>query len=142
HEGVFVGAALELADGTVVTGSNSPLLHAASGLLLNAAKTLAGIPHAIPLLSPGTMEAVARLKKDVMGLKAVSLDVDEVLICLSLNAPTNPVAQLALDKLKDLRGAEVHLTHMPTPGDEAGLKRLGLNLTSEPNFATKNLFVS
>jgi uncharacterized protein (UPF0371 family) len=141
HEGVFVGAALELADGTVVTGSNSPLLHAASSLLLNAAKTLAGIPHSIPLLSTGTMEAVARLKKDVMGLKAVSLDVDEVLVCLSLNAPTNPVAELALKRLKDLRGAEVHLTHMPTPGDEAGLKRLGLNLTSEPNFATKNLFV-
>jgi len=142
HEGIYVGAAIELAEGAVVTGSNSPLLHAASSLLLNAAKTLAGIPHAIPLLSTATMEAVARLKKDVMGMKAVSLDVDEVLICLSLNAPANPVAQLALERLKDLKGCEVHLTHLPTPGDEAGLKRLGLNLTSEPNFATKNLFVS
>ncbi|MBM3294265.1 MAG: DUF1846 domain-containing protein [Candidatus Aminicenantes bacterium] len=142
HEGIYVGAAIELADGAVLTGSNSPLLHAASSLVLHAAKSLAGIPRAIPLLSTATMEAVARLKKDVMGMKAVSLNVDEVLICLSLNAPANPAAQIAIEKLKELRGCEVHLTHMPTPGDEAGLKRLGLNLTSEPNFATKNLFVS
>jgi uncharacterized protein (UPF0371 family) len=142
HKGIYVGAAIELADGRIVTGSNSPLLHAASSLLLNAAKTLAGIPDSIPLLSSASIEAIARLKEDVMGMKSVSLDVDEVLISLSLNAPANPVAQLALGKLKELRACEVHLTHMPSPGDEAGLKRLGLNLTSEPSFATKNLFVS
>jgi uncharacterized protein (UPF0371 family) len=142
HKGVFVGAALELADGSIVTGVNSPLLHAASSLILNAVKTVAGIPDVIPLLSPSTLEAIGRLKQDVLGLTSASLNVDEVLISLSLNAASNPMAQLALDKLKDLRGAEVHMTHMPTPGDEAGLRRLGLHLTSDPNFSSKNLFIA
>jgi len=65
-----------------------------------------------------------------------------VLIALSISATSNPAAQIAVEKLKELRGCEVHLTHMPTPGDEAGLRKLGVNLTSDPDFSTKRLFVS
>ena len=142
HKGIFCGAAIELMDGTIVKGENSPLLHAGSSLILNAVKKLAGIPDSIPLLSASTIEAIGHLKKDILGAKAASLDVEEVLICLSLNASANPMAELALEKLKDLRGCEVHMTHIPTPGDEAGLKRLGINLTSDPNFSSKDLFVT
>jgi uncharacterized protein (UPF0371 family) len=71
----------------------------------------------------------------------LSLDLEETLIALSISATFNPAAQIAVDKLKELRGCEVHLTHMPTPGDEAGLRKLGVNLTSDPDFATKMLFV-
>ena len=142
NRGIFVGAALELHDGTIVTGSNSPLMHAASAMILNAAKKLAGVPVGLPLLAPSTLESVARLKEDVLGAKTISLDLDEVLICLSINAAANPMAQLALDKLTELRCCEVHMTHIPSPGDEAGLRRLGTNLTSDPNFASKNLFMS
>lgn len=142
HKGIFCGAAVELMDGTIVKGENSPLLHAGSSLILNAVKKLAGIPDSIPLLSASTIEAIGHLKKDILGAKAASLDVEEVLICLSLNASANPMAELALEKLKDLRGCEVHMTHIPTPGDEAGLKRLGINLTSDPNFSSKDLFVT
>ncbi len=53
----------------------------------------------------------------------------------------NPAAQAAVEKLKLLRGCEAHVTHIPTPGDEAGLRKLGINLTCEPAFASKNLFV-
>jgi uncharacterized protein (UPF0371 family) len=56
-------------------------------------------------------------------------------------AAVNPAAQAAVDKLKRLRGCEAHLTHIPTPGDEAGLRKLGVNPTSYPNFASKDLFV-
>ena len=59
-----------------------------------------------------------------------------------MSTMTNPAAQLALEKLKELRDCEVHMTHIPTPGDEAGLRRIGVNLTSDPSFATKNLFVT
>jgi uncharacterized protein (UPF0371 family) len=142
NEGVFVGAALELHDGRIVTGSNSPLMHAASSLVLNAVKTLAGIPDSIPLLTPAIIGSVAALKKDILGARTVSLDLSEVLICLSLNAPANPMAHLALEKLKELHGCEMHTSHLPTPGDEAGLRRLGINLTSEPNFSDKNLHVA
>jgi uncharacterized protein (UPF0371 family) len=46
------------------------------------------------------------------------------------------------EQLKELENCEVHMTHIPTPGDEAGLRRLGVNLTSDPNFSSKNLFIA
>ncbi|MCJ7645147.1 MAG: DUF1846 domain-containing protein [Candidatus Aminicenantes bacterium] len=141
NKGIFVGAAIELRDGSLVTGKNSPLMHASSSLVLNAVKKLADIPDRIPLLSPGVIDSVARLKEDVMGANSVSLDLSEVLICLSINASTNPTVQMAMEKLKDLQGCEVHMTHMPTAGDEAGLRRFGINLTSDPEFASKSLFM-
>ncbi|MBN2351497.1 MAG: DUF1846 domain-containing protein [Spirochaetales bacterium] len=137
HNGIYCGAALELKDGRIVTGKNSPLLHAASSLILNAVKTLAGIPDPIPLLSPIVVESITRFKKDLSDSGGMSLDLDEALISLAISAASNPTAQACLDKLKDLRGCEVHITHMPTPGDEAGLRRLGMNLTSEPRYSTK-----
>ena len=137
---IFVGAALQLFDERMVTGVNSPLLHAASSVVLNAAKELAGIPHKLPLLSPNIIQSIAHLKQDVLQRKSVSLDLEETLIALSIASTTNPTAELALAQLKRLAGCEVHMTHMPTPGDETGLRRLGVNLTCDPNFATSNLF--
>ncbi|NPV83672.1 MAG: DUF1846 domain-containing protein [Candidatus Aminicenantes bacterium] len=140
NNGVYVGAALELRDGRTVKGYNSPLMHAASSAVLNALKQLAGIPEYIHLLSPSVLEQAAYLKQNIFGGKALSLDLTEVLTCLAITAPNSPATQLALDKLKELKGCEMHLTHMPTPGDETGLRRLGINLTSDPVFASKNLF--
>ncbi|TET70478.1 MAG: DUF1846 domain-containing protein [Candidatus Aminicenantes bacterium] len=142
NKGIFCGAAIELPDGSIVMGKNSPLLHAASSLVLNAIKKLAGIPDKIPLLSTNIIESIGNLKREILQSKTVSLDLEETLISLSISAATNPTAQLAISKLKELRDCEVHVTHIPTPGDEAGLKRLGVNLTSEPNFSTKNLFIA
>ena len=41
-----------------------------------------------------------------------------------------------------LQGCEVHLTHLPSSGDEKALRRLGVSLTSDPRFATNKLFAS
>ncbi len=142
NEGVYCGAAIELTDGTIVTGKNSPLMHAASSVVINAVKRLAGLPDGVHLLAPTIIECVAKVKKDILGQKTVSLDLEETLIALGISVTTNPSAQWCLDKLKSLRGCDVHMTHIPTPGDEAGLRRLGVHLTSDPNFSTKNLFVS
>ena len=142
NEDIFCGAAVELRDGSIVTGKNSALMHAASSLILNAIKELAEIPDKIPVLSPAVIESIANLKKNIMNRKTVSLNLEETLIALSISATTNPTAQLAMEKLKELAGCEIHTTHMPTPGDEAGLRRLGVNLTSDPNFSTKRLFLS
>jgi len=141
HDGIYCGAALELKDGTIVTGKNSPLMHAASSLILNSIKRLALIPDDIHLLSPGVTKSIGDFKKDILNSKNVSLNLAEALIALSISATMNPTAQAAMKALKELRGCEVHMTHIPTPGDEAGLKRLGVNLTSDPSFATKHLFV-
>jgi uncharacterized protein (UPF0371 family) len=72
----------------------------------------------------------------------MKLKSEATLIALSISATVNPAAQLAMEKLEELHGYEVHMTHIPTPGDEAGLRRLGANLTSDPNFSTKDLFIS
>ncbi|WAC06954.1 MAG: DUF1846 domain-containing protein [Thermodesulfobacteriota bacterium] len=142
NEGIFCGAAIELKDGTIITGNNSTLMHAATSLIIHAIKHLAGIPPKLPLLPDSITESVQKLKMEILKEKTVSLDLEEALIALSISAMANPAAQLAIEKLKDLRDCEVHMTHIPTPGDEAGLRRLGVHLTSDPNFSTKNLFIS
>ena len=140
NEDIFCGAALELRDGTVVHGKNSPLMHAASSLVLNAIKHLAGIPDKIHLIAPNVLESIGTLKKDILNRKSISLNLEETLIALSISATTSPTAQHAMERLKDLEGCEMHITHIPTPGDESGLRRLGVNLTSDPDFSTKRLF--
>lgn len=141
HNGSFCGAAIELADGTIVVGKNSPLMHAASAVVLNAIKQLSRIPDEIHLLAPNIMESIGSLKTDILRMKAVSLDLEETLIALGMSATTNPAAKVAMKRLKELSGCEMHLTHIPTPGDEAGLRRLGLNVTSDPAFASRSLFI-
>lgn len=142
HEHIFCGAAIQLRDGTIVTGKNSPLMHAACSLVINAVKHLAGVPDSIHLLAPAILQSVARMKEDIFGQKTVSLDLEETLFALGIGVMTNPIAQACVGKLKELRGCDVHMTHIPTPGDEAGLRRLGVHLTSDPNFSSQSLFVS
>lgn len=142
NQGVYCGAAIELPDGTLITGKNSPLLHAASSVVLNAIKQLAEIPSKIDLLSPAVLESIASLKKDILRRKTLSLDLEETLLALSISAMTNPSVRLAMEQLKQLNGCEVHMSHIPTPGDEMGLRHLGVNLTCDPAFATNKLFAS
>ena len=137
NDGIFCGAAVELADGRIVTGKNSRLFHAASAVVLNAAKLLAGIPDRIHLLPPVVTSSLGNLKLDVLGRKSESLNLDETLVALAVSAAMNPAAQAAVDALKQLDGCEIHLSHFPGPGDEAGLRNLGLNATSDPIFAGK-----
>jgi len=142
HRGVFSGAAVELPTGDIVTGRNSPLMHASSALMLNAAKVLAGIPDHLDLISPSVIESIGTLRKDLLGRGSISLNLEETLIALSVSATTNPTAHQAMLQLPKLSGCELHLTHLPTPGDERGLRRLGVRLTCDPSFASNKLFVS
>ncbi|MCB4755927.1 MAG: DUF1846 domain-containing protein [Elusimicrobia bacterium] len=140
NNGIFCGAAIELKDGSLITGTNSPLMHAASSVIMNAVKKMAMLPDNLHLLAPSVISSLAELKKNILHGDNISLDMEETLVALSISSTHNPAAGMAMEKLKDLRGCEVHMTHIPTPGDEAGLRRLGVNLTSEPNFSSKNLF--
>jgi uncharacterized protein (UPF0371 family) len=141
NAGLFCGAAIELHDGTIIAGKNSTLLHASSSLILNAAKYLAGLPDNLYLLPKNIIDSVTHLKKDILNGKMVSLDVEETLIVLGISALSNPAAQMALENLKGLRGCEVHTTHIPTPGDEAGWRKLMVNLTCDPEYSSKSLFI-
>jgi len=142
NEGVFAGAALELKNGVIVTGKNSPLMHSASALILNSIKILAGIPDNIHLLSPNILNSISNLKSEFNNKKRLSLNLEETLIALSISADFNPSAKVAMEKLSELQGCEMHSTHIPTPGDEAGLRMLGLYITSDPNFSSKSLFIT
>jgi uncharacterized protein (UPF0371 family) len=139
HDGIVCAAAIELPDGSIVTGSNSELMHAASALLLNAVKQLAHIPKEIDLIAKSTINSIRHLKKDVLNGRRISLDVEETLICLAMSAASNPSAKVALDKLPLLRNCEVHLTHLPSDGDINGMRKLTLHVTSEPKFPSKTL---
>jgi uncharacterized protein (UPF0371 family) len=140
NQGIYCGAAIELPDGTIVTGKNTPLMHAASSAVLNAVKQIACLPEDIHILSPNVIRSIGGLKEHVFGNKSVSLDLEEILIALSMSATTNPTAQKALESLKTLRDCEMHITHIPTPGDEKALRKLRIHFTSDPEFATANLF--
>ncbi len=141
NAGIYCGAAIELNDGTVITGKNSALLHASSSLILNATKHLSGLPDKLYLLPENIIDSVTHLKKDILNGKMASLDVDETLIVLGISALSNPAAEMALENLKLLRDCEVHLTHIPTPGDEAGWRKLKVNLTCDPQYSSKSPFI-
>ncbi len=135
------GAAIELPDGSIVTGKNSDLMTATSSLVLNAIKQLAEIPDRIHLLAPNIIQHIRSLKRDILSLKQEMLDLEETLIALSMSATTNPTADLAMARLRELAGCEVHLTHIPAPGDEIGLRRLKVNLTVDPLFPSRDLYL-
>src|SRR5690606_10105545 len=142
NDGTFSGAAIELPDGKIITGKNSPLMHASSSLILNATKYLAGLPDSMYLIPQNIIDSVTHLKNNILDGKMTSLDLDETLIALSISALSNPAGQMALEKLKYLANCEIHLTHIPTPGDEAGLRKLKVNLTCDPEYPGKSLFIS
>lgn len=127
-------AAMELPDGTIVTGKTSDLLGASSALLLNALKTLGRMPDDLHLISPVALDPIRHLKVDHLGNRNPRLHTDETLIALSISAATNPMAEYAMEQLSKLRGCDVHSSVILSAVDEKTFKRLGVNLTCEPRF--------
>ncbi len=133
-------AAIELPDGRIVTGKTSGLLGATSAMLLNALKELGGIDDAVCLISPAVIEPVQDLKVNHLGNHNPRLHTDEVLLALSICAATDPTAECAMQQLDKLSGCEMHSSVILSQVDENTLKKLGVNLTCEPQYQTKKLF--
>ncbi len=133
-------AAMELPDGTIVTGRTSELLGPSSALLLNALKALGGIEDSIHMISPTIIEPIQKLKVGALGNKNPRLHTDEVLIALSICAASDPYARRAMDQLPRLRGCEAHSTVILTHVDESIFRRLGVNITYEPEYQTSKLY--
>lgn len=133
-------AAMELDDGTIVTGKTSSLLGASAALLLNAIKVLGDIPHNIHLIAPSAIEPIQTLKTKYMGSKNPRLHTDEVLIALSMSAATDETAKKALAQLPKLRGCQVHTSVMLSDVDIKVFSKLGVQLTSEPVYEHKKLY--
>lgn len=133
-------SAIMLKDGCFVTGKQTSLMNSVSSMVLNAIKQLAGIADEIRLISPIVLEPILKLKSNILGDQDPILNIEDVLIALSISAATNPMAEIAMGKLKELAGCEVHSTCMLTQVDESVLKKLRINLTSEPVYPSDDLY--
>ncbi len=132
--------AIELPDGTIITGKTSSLLGASSACLMNALKYLAGIDKKLLLIAPGIIEPIQHLKVEHLGNHNPRLHTDELLIALSICAVTNPLVELAIDQLGKLRGCEAHSTVILSRVDENLFSKLGVNITYEPRYQAKKLY--
>ena len=136
--GICCAAAVQLPDGSIVTGRNSSLLRSPAATILNAAKRLAGIPDSLELLPKTIVQSVADMKSGLLGRRSSNLNVEELLIALAISANMNSVAALALQKLPLLRGCEMHMTHLTSASDASGMRRLGLRVTCDPLWPDKS----
>ncbi len=132
--------AIELTDGTLITGKTSSLMGPACSALLNALKHLAGIAAPVDLISPAVLAPIQRLKVEHLGNRNPRLHTDEMLIALAMSAVTNPTAELAVNELDQLKGAQVHSTVILSQVDETLLRKLGTNVTCSPVYEGQRLF--
>ena len=132
--------AIEMPDGKIITGKTSSLLGAASAVLLNSLKYLAGIDDSVNLISPTIIEPIQKLKTEIMRNHNPRLHTDEILIALSICAATDDLAKQALDSAYKLAGCEAHSSVILSRVDENVFRKLGVNLTSEPKYQTKKLY--
>jgi len=131
---------IELPDGKIVRGRTTDLMGPSAGALLNALKALAGIQRKTHLISREAIVPIQHVKVDHLGSANPRLHSDEVLIALAISATTNPVAAQALDQLPRLRDCQAHATVILPPNDAAVYKKLGVQVTCEPQYETKKLY--
>ena len=131
---------MELPNGKIITGKQTDLLSPASSLIINAIKELTKIPDEVDLLSPNILQPILKLHKDVSISNNNSLNLQEVLIALSICSATNPIIDKALKNLKKLKNCEAHSTYIVQNGDLNILRSLSINLTCEPNFYSNQLY--
>jgi uncharacterized protein (UPF0371 family) len=133
--------AIELHDGRIITGKATELLENVSAMLLNALKEITSIPDEIHLLAPEVIGPVRELKCQYLSRTYKKLNVNEILIALSISAHTSATAAYVLKHLPDLAGCDIHSTVMLSSADIEVLKKLGLNVTSEPKYQIKEIFI-
>ncbi len=138
-ENVIV-TALELPNGEIITGRSSRRMVAGAAAILNAIKVLAGIGDEIPLVSPQILQRVQTLKIETFQSQKTSLNCEEVIMSLAMSTTTNPMAELAISKLDELRGCRAHCTAILSNRDEQTFKALGIDVTSNPEYLTNNLY--
>ena len=132
--------AIQLPDGQLVSGRTSDLLGPSAAALLNAVKGICGFPRECNLIARSVIEPIQKLKVDILGNHNPRLHSDEVLVALSISAAMSGEAERACKHLRDLRGCEAHSTVILPPVDADIYRKLGINLTCEPNYQTKKLF--
>ncbi|MBE6132774.1 MAG: DUF1846 domain-containing protein [Erysipelotrichaceae bacterium] len=131
---------IELGNGKIITGKRTTLFGAPASLLLNTLKTLAKIDDSIPLISPGVIEPIQKLKVDSLNNRNPRLHAEEVLIALAIQAHTNPLSDIALKQLSKLKGCQAHSSAILPEADFNTFKKLGIEVTEEPVTYAKRLY--
>lgn len=129
--------ALEISNNEIITGRETELLTPASSLILNSIKYLTDIPDEIDLLSPSVLKPILDLKKNTLNNKQI-LNLNDVLIALSICSVTNPTASKALKNINKLNNCDAHSTYIVDKNDSDTLRSLGINLTCDPVFNSNN----
>jgi len=137
---VYPIVALELNDGTILTGRSSKLMDPTAAVILNAVKYYGNISDEIHLISPVILEPIINLKIETLGSKTEALDCEEILIALSICAATNPTAKIAMDKLAMLKGCQAHSTTILSISNEQVFRKLGIDVTSDPEYSSECLY--
>ena len=133
--------AIQLADGTLINGKTSDLMGCSAAALLNALKHLSGAGgHGVHLIAQSAIEPIQTVKVKYLGSANPRLHSDEVLIALASSASLDPKAAAALEQLAALKGCQAHCSVILSPADATTYKRLGLQLTCEPNYQTNQLY--
>lgn len=131
---------IQLPDGQIVTGKTGKLMGSSAAALLNAMKALAGIERSVHLISPYAILPIQHVKVEHLGSKNPRLHSDEVLIALAISATSDPQARKALEQLEKLKGCQAHATVILSSTDSNVYRRLGLQLTCEPQYESKKLY--
>ncbi|MBU5485993.1 DUF1846 domain-containing protein [Clostridium sp. MSJ-11] len=137
---VCSAVAIELHNGTILTGKSSNIMDATAAVVLNAVKYFANISDEIHLISPVILEPIINLKLKTLGSKSTALSCEEVLIALSICAATNPMAQVAMEKLVMLKGCQAHSTTILTRNDEQTFGKLGIDITCDSEYPSASLY--
>ena len=138
YENVVVSA-MQLPDGTIVTGRSSRRMVATAAMALNAIKKLAGIQDDMLIISPPIFESMSSTKASILHDKT-SLNLEEVIMALTLTKLINPFAELALKEIHNLNGCIAHCTAILSDKDERAVRALGIDITSNPEFSNNNLY--
>ena len=132
--------AMQVNDGTMITGKGSDLMCASAAAVLNAIKYMANIPDDMFLISPAILNPIIKLKTETLGGKNVALSLEEVLSALAICAVTNPSAEHAMEKLDELKNVQAHSTTIISKDDEQTFRKLGMHVTCDPEYPSQNLY--
>jgi uncharacterized protein (UPF0371 family) len=132
--------AIEMPDGTMVTGRSSRRMVAGAAMLLNAIKKLSNIDDEMMIITPMVLKTIQKLKTDLLHYERTSLNCEEILMALSISEINNPSAAVAASKLAQLRGCRAHCTAILSDRDEQTLSALGIDVTCNPEYVTTNLY--
>lgn len=129
-ERAVIGA-MQLSSGKIITASASPLLSAASALVLNSLKEISGIEHSVKLIPKKSITLIQGLNHLYKHKDSTPLHIDEMLVALTLLQESDSKCLLAVNAIPKLDRAQVHINSVVSSADKKAFKRLGCDLTYE-----------